>query len=255
MRFVLVRKSTAVKVLLLIIVAVIAFCGCYYTGSAVVWQNKTVRSLPIYRVGTEDKVVALSFDAAWGADNTLKILDTLTDYDIKANFFVVGFWAEKYADKLKTLSESGRVEIGTHSNTHPHMSKLSKEAIRPELTTSMSLIEEITGVRPELFRAPFGDYNDTLIDTAKEEGLFTIQWDVDSLDWKNLSASDIAVRVLKGVRGGSIVLMHNDGKHTLEALPLVIEGLKNKGFTFKTIGEMIYRENFTIAHDGTQIRS
>ncbi len=255
MKFVVVKKSVALKGLLLILIAVIAVCSCFYTGSAVVWQNKTVRSLPIYRVGTEEKVVALSFDAAWGADNTLKILETLKDYDIKANFFVVGFWAEKYGDKLKTLSERGRVEIGTNSNTHTHMSKLSKDAIKLELDTSMSLIEDITGVRPELFRAPFGDYNDTLIDTAKEEGLFTIQWDVDSLDWKNLSASDIAVRVLKGVRNGSIVLMHNDGKHTVEALPLVIEGLKNKGYNFKTIGEMIYRENFTITHDGTQIRS
>lgn len=255
MKFVILRKSVAFKGLLLILVAVAAICGCYYTGSAAVWQNKTVRLLPIYRVGTEEKVVALSFDAAWGADNTLGILDTLASYDIKANFFVVGFWAEKYGDKLKTLSESGRVEIGTHSNTHPHMSKLDKATISSELDTSMSIIEEITGRRPELFRAPFGDYSDTLIETAKEKGLYTIQWDVDSLDWKNLSASDIAVRILKGVQCGSIVLMHNDGKHTLEALPLVIEGLKNKGFTFKTIGEMIYRENYTIAHDGTQIRS
>lgn len=255
MKFVVIEKSFALKGILLIIVAIVAICGCFYTGSAVVWQNKTVRSLPIYRVETEEKVAAISFDAAWGADNTLKILDILTDYDIKANFFVVGFWAEKYADKLKTLSESGRVEIGTHSNTHPHMSKLGKEAIKLELTTSMSLIEDITGVRPDLFRAPFGDYNDTLINTAKEEGLYTIQWDVDSLDWKGLSATDIAVRVLKGVNNGSIILMHNDGKHTVEALPLIIEGLKNKGYTFKTIGEMIYRDNFTIAHDGTQTRS
>lgn len=255
MRFLVIRKSSAIKFLAVIALIVACLCTCYFTGSAAVWQNRTTRKLPIYCVRTDEKVIALSFDAAWGADNTLKILEILTDYDIKANFFTVGFWAEKYGDKLKALQESGRVEIGTHSNTHPDMTKLSREAIKLELETSSELIEDITGKKPELFRAPFGAYNDTVLTVAEQMGLYTIQWDVDSLDWKNLSASEISVRILKGAKNGSIVLMHNDGKHTVEALPLVIEGLKNKGFTFKTIGEMIYRENYTIAHDGSQIRS
>lgn len=255
MKFVVIRKSGLLKFLILDLLIALSVAVCYFTGSAVVWQNKTTRKLPIYRVQTEEKVVALSFDAAWGADNTLKILDIIEKYDIKANFFAVGFWVEKYGDKLKTLHESGRMEIGTHSNTHPNMSKLSKENIRLELNASSSLIESVTGVKPELFRAPYGDYNDILLNVAEEMGLYTIQWDVDSLDWKDLSANDMAVRILNGVKNGSIVLMHNDGKHTVEALPIIIEGLKNKGYTFKTIGEMIYRDNYTIAHDGTQIRS
>lgn len=255
MKFVVIKKSFIVKCLIVNLFIAIITATCYFTGSAEVWQNKTTRKLPIYSVGTEEKVVALSFDAAWGADNTLKILDILTEYDIKANFFAVGFWVEKYGDKLKTLSDSGRVEIGTHSNTHPHMPKLNRDNIRRELQASSSLIENVTGKKPDLFRAPYGDYNDTLLTVAEEEGLYTIQWDVDSLDWKDLSANDIAVRILKGVKNGSIVLMHNDGKHTVEALPLIIEGLINKGYTFKTIGEMIYRDNYTISHDGTQIRS
>lgn len=255
MKFVVIKKAFLIKCLVVNILIAIIVSVCYYTGSAAVWQNKTPRKLPIYCVQTDEKVVALSFDAAWGADNTLKILDILTEYDIKANFFAVGFWVEKYGDKLKTLHDSGRMEIGTHSNTHPNMSKLSKGNIRLELETSMSLIENITGQRPDLFRAPFGDYSDSLLTVAEELGLYTIQWDVDSLDWKDLSANDMAVRILKGVKNGSIVLMHNDGKHTVEALPIIIEGLLNKGYTFKTIGEMIYRDNYTIAHDGTQIRS
>ncbi len=255
MKFIIVKKSFILKVLLANILIAVIVMTCYYTGSAVVWSNMTTRKLPIYCVKTDEKAVALSFDAAWGADNTLKILDILSEYDIKANFFAVGFWVEKYGDKLKTLSDSGRMEIGTHSNTHPNMSKLSRDNIRLELETSMDLIESVTGKRPDLFRAPYGDYSDTVLTVAEELGLYTIQWDVDSLDWKDLSANDIAVRILGRVKNGSIVLMHNDGKHTVEALPLVIEGLKNKGYTFKTIGEMIYRDNFTIAHDGTQIRS
>lgn len=255
MKFIVIKRSFIVKCLIVNIVVALITVICYFTGSAAVWQNKTTRKLPIYCVQTEEKVVALSFDAAWGADNTLKILDILTEYDIKANFFAVGFWVEKYGDKLKTLHESGRMEIGTHSNTHPNMSKLSRDNMRRELETSMALIENITGKKPDLFRAPYGDYSDALLTVAEEQGLYTIQWDVDSLDWKDLSANDISVRILKGVKNGSIVLMHNDGKHTVESLPLIIEGLKNKGYTFKTIGEMIYRDNYTIAHDGTQIRS
>lgn len=255
MKFVVLQKSTLIKFLVVCLVAAIVTVVCFFSGSAVVWQNKTTRKIPIYSVQTDEKVVALSFDAAWGADKTLDILEVLTSYDIKGNFFAVGFWVEKHGDILKTLHESGRVEIGTHSNTHPYMSKLSKENIRLELQTSCDLIEQATGVRPELFRAPYGDYSDTLLMQAESLGLYTIQWDVDSLDWKGLSANDIAVRVLEKVKNGSIILMHNDGEHTLEALPLIIEGLKNKGYTFKTIGEMIYKDNFTVSHDGTQIRS
>ena len=147
------------------------------------------------------------------------------------------------------------MEIGTHSNTHPDMAKMSAQDIKLELETSMSLIHDVTGKSVELFRPPFGSYSDTLISTAEALGLYTIQWDVDTLDWKGLSAGDIATRVLDRVQCGSIVLMHNDGEHTLEALPLVLEGLKNKGFTCVTIGDLIYRENYTIDHTGRQIRS
>ena len=120
--------------------------------------------------------------------------------------------------------------------------------------TSSKIIESVTGKKPDLFRAPFGDYNDALIETAEEMGLYTIQWDVDSLDWKGLKSGEMAARVINKTQNGSIILMHNDGEHTVEALPLIIEGLKNKGFTFVTIGELIYRDNFTIDHTGKQIR-
>ncbi|MCI8413512.1 MAG: polysaccharide deacetylase family protein [Clostridia bacterium] len=255
MRFLVVKKSGIIKTTVIAAVLALLLCAVGLTGAATVYSSgKTVRKLPIYAVETEEKAVALSFDASWGADKTQAILDTLTRYDIKANYFVVSFWAEKYPDMLKKLQESGRVEIGTHSNTHPHMSKLSRNQIELELSTSVDVIENITGKKPDLFRPPFGDYSDALLEEAEKQGLYTIQWDVDSLDWKDLSATAMAERVLKGVKNGSIVLMHNDGKHTPEALPLIIEGLKNKGYSFKTIGELIYRDNYEIDHTGRQIR-
>ena len=255
MKFVLLRKATLLKIIATAIGVIALVAVVAVSGSASVFVGKTVRRLPIYCVGTEEKSVAISFDAAWGADKTEKILSTLETFDVKANFFVVGFWAEKYPEMLKKLADSGRIEIGTHSNTHPHMPKLTRSQMQLELTNSCNIIESVTGKRPELFRPPFGDYNDSLIDVCDEMKLYPIQWDVDSLDWKGLKAEEMATRVLSQVMSGSIVLMHNDGEHTVEALPLIIEGLKAKGYTIKTIGELIYREGYTVDHTGKQILS
>ena len=258
MKFVVAKKKEILKAVTVCIALVLSLFLVGVSGSYVIYAGQTTRKLPIYCVQTDEKVVALSFDASWGADKTLGILETLEKFDIKANYFVVSFWATKYSEELKKLSDSGRVEIGTHSNTHsnthPHMNKKSKSEMRLELETSINIIEEITGKKIDLFRAPFGEYCDDLIETAEEMGLYTIQWDVDSLDWKNLSSGEITNRILKQVKNGSIVLMHNDGAHTLEALPAIISGLKNKGYSFKTIGEMIYRDNYVIDHTGKQIK-
>lgn len=255
MKFIVTGKRAVLGVILTVALLIAAIAAVSVSDSASVYLGKSPRRLPIYSVGREDKVVSLSFDAAWGADKTLGILSVLEEYDAQANFFAVGMWAEKYGDELKKLADSGRMEIGTHSNTHPDMGKMSAYDVRLELETSMNIIESVTGTRPELFRPPFGSYSDTLISTAEELGLYTIQWDVDTLDWKGLSASEIAGRVLNNVENGSIVLMHNNGEHTLEALPLILDGLKNKGFTCVKIGDLIYRENYTIDHTGKQIRS
>ena len=110
----------------------------------------------------------------------------------------------------------------------------------------------ITGKKVELFRPPYGDYDDELIKTASELGYYTIQWDVDSLDWKDLSASDIAMRVINGVKNGSIILMHNNGLHTAEAVPIILETLKNRGYSFVPVGELILRENYYIDGTGMQ---
>ena len=253
MKFVLLRKATLLKIIATAIGVIALVAVVAVSGSASVFVGKTVRRLPIYCVGTEEKSVAISFDAAWGADKTEKILSTLETFDVKANFFVVGFWAEKYPEMLKKLADSGRIEIGTHSNTHPHMPKLTRSQMQLELTNSCNIIESVTGKRPELFRPPFGDYNDSLIYVCDEMNLYPIYWDVDILDWKGLKAEEMATRVLSQVKSGSIVLMHNDGEHTVEALPLIIEGLKAKGYTIKTIGELIYREGYTVDHTGKQI--
>ena len=209
------------------------------------------RSLPIYSVETQEKKLAISFDCAWGVEYTDTLLDIMAKNDVKCTFFAVEFWVERYPEYVEKIVAAGH-EIGTHSRTHPYMSKLSQTQMRDELTTSSAAIERLTGQKVTLFRPPYGDYNNLLIDTCRDMGLYPIQWDVDSLDWKNLSATEIAMRIINGAKNGSIILCHNNGLHTAEALPLIFSTLKNRGYTFVPIGELIYRENYTIDYNGRQ---
>ena len=223
----------------------------HFTGAYAVYPGGTVRELPIYRVGREDKAISVTFDCAWGTEHTDAILGALAAENVRATFFMVQFWAEKYPDYVKKIDEAGH-EIGTHSATHAHMSEFSAEQIAKELASSSAAISAVTGKKVELFRPPFGDYDDLLVSAAREAGYYTIQWDVDSLDWKDLSASQIAQRILTRVKSGSIILCHNNGLHTAEALPAVLSALKTQGYTFVPVGELICRGNYTMGADGTQ---
>lgn len=214
----------------------------------------TRRSLPIYSVDRTDMSVSITFDCAWGTEYTDKILTCMAENEVKCTFFAVEFWVEKNADFVKRIFDEGH-EIGTHSKTHAYMSKQSEAEIRAELSSSSSAIEKITGKKVSLFRAPYGDYNNRLVDTAKDMGLYTIQWDVDSLDWKNLSAGEIAERIINGVQPGSIILCHNNGLHTAEALPIIFSTLKERGYKFVPVGELIYKEGYEIDATGRQKKS
>ena len=220
-------------------------------GAYAVNAMTKARSLPIYSVAREEKKIAISFDCAWGTEHTDAILKALDQNDVRCTFFMVEFWTEKYPEYVKKIDEAGH-EIGTHSKTHPYMSKLSEAEIRAELSSSSEAITAVTGKKVDLFRPPYGDYDNLVIDTAKSMGIYSIQWDVDSLDWKDLSATDIAMRIINGVKPGSIILCHNDGLHTAEALPLIFSTLQNRGYEFVPIGELIYRENYTIDSAGKQ---
>lgn len=209
------------------------------------------RKIPIYCVDRSDNKVAITFDAAWGADKTQKILDVCHRYGVKATFFLVGFWIDNYPEMVKKIDEMGHT-IGTHSETHPKMGSLSAEKITQELSSSMKKITDITGKEVKLFRAPFGDYSNRLLEVAEGMGLSTIQWDVDSLDWKGISAVELAGRVQKA-GSGSIILCHNNSEHIVEALPIIFEALKAKGLEFVTVDSLIYYKDFYIDHAGKQI--
>ena len=250
MRFVTVRLKTVLMAVLIGGAILLGSGFAYATEAAQVWQSGA-RSLPVYSVERTDNKIAISFDCAWGTEHTDAILSALAEAGVRATFFTVQFWAEEHADYLKKVSDAGH-EVGTHSATHSYMSRQSEAEIRAELESSSQAITAVTGKPVTLFRPPYGDYDDLLIDTCRDMGIMPVQWDVDSLDWKDLPAADIAERIISRVKGGSIILCHNNGLHTAEALPIVIDALHAKGFTFVPIGELIYYENYTIDVTGRQ---
>ena len=212
------------------------------------------RELPIYSVATDEKKISISFDAAWGAEDFPKIIEILDKHNVKATFFMTGEWVEKYPECVKTLVEKGH-DLGNHSTTHPDMTKLSKEKQREQIMNVHNKVKELTGYEMELFRPPYGAYNNEVIRTCYEVGYFPIQWDVDSLDWKDLSASEIINKVCrhKALDNGSIILCHNGAKHTAEALDELLTNLKNQGYELVPISQLIIRENFHRDVTGQQI--
>lgn len=220
--------------------------------SAQVYQDGGEKKLPVYSVEREgEKLVCLTFDAAWDDRDTEQLIAILQKYHVPATFFMVGSWVEKYPESVKKFAAAGH-EIMNHSDTHPHVNGLSKEKISAEIKRCNDKIQNATGVRPILFRGPYGEYNNTVLEEAEAQGMLTVQWDVDSLDWKNLSPDEIVERVTKRVQPGSILLFHNGAKNTPEALPRVLEALQAEGYRFVKASELVYTENYTIDKDGRQ---
>lgn len=245
-------KSRTIKIICAFLLVAVLLAIPYEGGvSALVWRGNSTRLVPIYNVATEKKQVAISFDAAWGADKTEDIMEVLKEFGANATFFLVGFWVDDYSDIVKKIDDAG-FEIGTHSNTHPDMVKLSENSIREELLSSIDKIKAITGKEVNLFRPPFGSYNNTLLHVCDELKLKAIQWDVDSLDWKGLSAGEICKRVMNKTKNGSIILMHNNADHVVEATRLTLDYLTKAGYEITNIGSLIYPNNYRIDANGTQ---
>jgi len=242
------KKLISGSAMLLLVVLIFSLVN----SPAIVGAAATTRQLPIYCVEREDKVASLTFDAAWGNEDTEQLIEILGKYGVKATFFVVGDWVDKYPESVKALHDAGH-EVMSHSDDHAHFNKLTEKQIIDNINLSCDKIEKVTGVRPTLFRAPYGEYDDHVISTVNGMGIHTIQWDVDSLDWKDLSAADITKRVTGKVQNGSIVLFHNAAKNTPEALPAIIEHLISQGYKFIPVSELILDGEYTIDHTGRQI--
>jgi polysaccharide deacetylase family sporulation protein PdaB len=222
------------------------------------WKTKGVflgeqRKIPIYSVDTKDKKIAISFDVSWGEDKTDEILKILDKYNAKATFFIVGSWIDQYPEKLRAIYGKGH-EIGNHSNNHPIMTTISKETIIKEIVITDAKIMSITGQGTTLFRCPSGEYNNLLIETVEGTNHYCIQWDVDSIDWKEQGAEIEYNRIVNKAKSGSILLFHNYAKYTPENLPKILGYLKAQGYEFVKVSDLIYKNNYYINEAGKQIQ-
>lgn len=209
------------------------------------------KELPIYNVETEEKKVAFTMNCAWEADDIDSILDTLSKHNVHITFFMVGDFIEKYPEAVKKIADSGH-EIGNHSDTHPHVNNLSLEKNIEEIQNCSKKIEEITGKKTQLFRGPYGEYNDTVIKAAKSQNHTCIQWNIDTLDYSGLTGEEMWKRIENKLTSGGIILSHNGTKNTSNSLDMILSNIEKKGYKVVTISELIYKDNYYIDVNGIQ---
>ncbi|MBQ7810288.1 MAG: polysaccharide deacetylase family protein [Clostridia bacterium] len=246
--FSLTKKEILTAMGAFLIAATAISIGGATVSKAVTTANEP-RDIPVYSVETDEKKVAISFDAAWGNEQTSELLDILDRYDVKATFFLVGQWVDNFPDSVKEISKKGH-DVENHSNTHAHMPELSLEGMTEEIVSCNDKIKALTGKCPTLFRPPYGDYNNNVVGAVKTQNMYCIQWDVDSLDWKDLSAAEITNRITSKIQPGSIVLLHNGAKNTPEALPSIIEGIRAQGYELVPISELVPEGEYQTDHQG-----
>ena len=245
-------KNITLKLLLIIMIVVISVVMSTREKQVTVNYQK---ELPIFRVDTEENMIALTFDINWAEEEHLyEILEVLDKYDVKATFFVMGGWVnytEENKEKLVKIYEGGH-EIGNHSYIHPSFTNISTDRMREEIEKTEQTIEDLVGCKTKVFRFPSGDFNEAAIKYVQSLGYACIQWDVDSVDWKGLGADVEYKKVMDNVKSGSILLFHNNAKYTVGNLDRIIKELQEKGYSFCTISNLIYDQNSYVDENGEQ---
>lgn len=242
MNFFFVMSGKKLKQTFVIMVAVLFAVGIVYSEKdniTVFSQNDELAA--IYSVQTEKKVIALTFDISWGEVRTEPILKVLQDKGVnKATFFLSSPWASTHPDIVGKIVKGG-YEIGSHGHKHVNYSSLNDEEIRKQISTAHQILSTATGKTPTLIRLPNGDFDKRVLKIANELNYTVIQWDTDSLDWMNKGVDSIVERVITKAHPGDIVLMHasDSSKQTHEALPVIIDKLRNQGYEFVSVGELL----------------
>jgi polysaccharide deacetylase family sporulation protein PdaB len=214
----------------------------------------TKRDLPIYCVNTKEKKLALTFDTAGNNQDIKRILEILEKTNSKATFFVTGSWAEEYPEDLKAIAAAGH-DLGNHSEKHKRMSQMSKEQCIEDIMSVHEKVKNAAGIEMKLFRAPYGEFSNTLVGAAREIGYYAIQWDIDSEDWKDYGVKAIVDKTInhKKLGNGSIILFNTGTKYTAEALEHVISGLQEKGYELVPVSELIYTGRYVVDRTGRQL--
>lgn len=234
-------------------VIVLFFVAATFTNKSgeIIQTMSQAKKLPIYNVDTNEPKIAFTMNCAWNADDIDQILATLSKHNTHITFFMVGDWVNKYPDAVKKISEAGH-EIANHSDGHKHVNNLNIEENEKEVKLCSDKIEAITGKKTTLYRGPYGEYNNTVIQAAQNQNHITIQWSLDTLDYKGLTADEMWARLNEKVKNGDIILSHNGTKHTADSLDKILTNLESNGFKVVTVSDLIYKDNYIIDNNGTQ---
>lgn len=194
--------------------------------------------VPICKVETEGKEVAISINCIENAENIDSILDSLSKMKVKATFYITGEFATQYQEAVKKIISNGN-EVGNLSNQYCHLKDKSAEEVKKQISEATKKIETVTNIKLKTFRAPYGEYNKVILDQAQEQGLIPVQWNIDSLDYNGLNEDEMWERINENLTPGGIILMHNSGKYTADSLEKIIYNLQQKGYEIKTVNDLV----------------
>lgn len=252
MKVITITKRGLICIVSCVLISILALSITSNTVSKMAAVSNTKRDIPIYYVDTKEKVCAISFDAAWGNEQTETLLDILDEHKVKTTFFLVGEWVDKYPQSVKEIAKRGH-DVGNHSDTHAHMTQISRSEQIDELKNCNEKIEALTNKKVTLFRPPYGEYDNSVVGSSKECDMYCVQWNIDSLDWKDPTPQDMVKRIEQKLCPGSIILLHNGAKNTPQALPLIIEAIKAQGYKIVPISEIIPKGEYITDHEGKMI--
>lgn len=240
-------------IVILSIIAIIGYGIRVIPDAITVTNYGAKKERPIYSVDTEEKKLALTFECAWGNDYTERLLKLLDIHNVKATFFMTGDWVDEFPEYVVAIAKAGH-DIGNHSENHMYMTQLSPEECTDEIMKVHEKVKDLTGISMNLFRPPYADYDNMLLRTARDNGYYSICWDVDSLDWKDYGVDRILKEIInnKNLGNGSIIRMHNGAKYTLDALDLIIEELRDLGYEIVPVSELIHKGDYYVDQTGRQ---
>lgn len=245
MKSMYVISTKKLKQIMIIVVTFLLAIGIAYaerdTIAAFADGTKSKSPEAIFKVDTDEKKVALTFDISWGENRAIPILDILKQKNVKkVTFFLSSPWSQRHPTIVKRIVDDG-YEIGSHGHKHDYYSKYADEEIRSQIGKAHTILTEMTGKKPKLIRMPNGDFDKRVLRIANQMGYSVIQWDTDSKDWLNPGVEQIVKNVVSKAHPGDIILMHasDSCKETHLALPIIIDKLRSQGYEFVTVSELI----------------
>jgi peptidoglycan/xylan/chitin deacetylase (PgdA/CDA1 family) len=244
------RKQVFLIAVLLLWLAAVVTVLCLLASSPAS-AGQTAR--PVYSVGRNEKLVALTFDAAWDDSTTDGVLAVLGERRVPATFFFVGSYALRYPTDVVKVHNAGH-QVANHSMTHLDPVSADDETLYREIADCSDTLRSLTGVSPALYRAPSGSWDARTVPAAKDLGLTAVQWSVDPVDWKDPPPETVVRRVLAKAAPGAIILLHLGKENTLEALPDLIDALKAEGYAFVTVSSLLLDGDTYVDPDGVQRR-